>query len=232
MKLLTLITLLLTSGNLYSNELESLLPSSHPTRGLTLNLLFSKLQESSRSWVRNGFYEEDGSCLYWVHKGTVETTTCLSTNGTEYSLSIYGKNVKEIFTFKFSRTVDFTIFDFLAFDVNLMKNILIKFTASRSGVLYEIKDNFLHVKTLQFGIYEFFSTLFPWGAGGVRQEVFGRCGTCSGKHYRAYISANGEVEYRASHLSGRVMPSSWNEYLGFSYFYVIASIGDRINVFD
>ncbi len=232
MKTFIVLLSLLISTKLYSNELESLLPSNHPSRSLTLNLVFSKLQESSRSWTRNGFYEERGSCLHWLHSESIETTTCLTFSGKEYSLSVYSSSVKEVFTFEFSREVDFTIFDFLSFDANLMKNILVKFKATRSGFLYESNNNVLHIKTLSFGIYEFYSTLFPWGDDGVRQEVFGRCRTCSGKHYRAYIKSNGEIEYRASHLSGQLMPSLWNEFLGFSYFFVLESIAQTINVFD
>ena len=216
----------------FADSLEALLPSNHPTKRLTLNLVLSKLQQSSRDWMRNGYYEDRGECLHWIHDDDHLTSTCLTKKGQTYFLSVKGNNLKEIFEFEFSQDVNFTIFNLLSFDANLLQSILVRFKVQNKGFLYEVNQDVLHIKTLSFGIYEFFSVLTPWGDGGVRQEIFGRCLTCSGKHYRAFIDSNGAVEYRASHLAGRLMPKDWNDFLGFSYYYVLGDLAKKINIFD
>lgn len=231
MKNIVLIYFFLFPTLSFSSALEDLIPSNHPSKRLTLNLVFSKLQQSSRDWVRNGFYERRGNCLHWIHQDDQRTTTCLNKVENTYFLTLKGDVLKEVFEFKFSRDVDFTIFDLLNFDANLLQSILVKFKVQNKGFLYEVNQNVLHIKTLSFGVYEFFSVLTPWGDRGVRQEVFGRCSTCSGKHFRAFIDSSGDIEYRASHLSGRQMPSVWNEFLGFSYFYVLEDLSSKLNVF-
>lgn len=232
MKKLLLSFLLLLPCLSFSSELDNLLPSNHPSKKLTLSLIFSKIQQSSRDWMRNGFYEQRGDCLHWIHNDDQLTTTCLTKKESSYILTVKGESIKEIFEFQFSRQMTFTIFELLSFDVNLLQNILVKFKVQNKGFLYEVSQDVLHIKTLSFGIYEFFSLLTPWGDGGVRQEVFGRCSTCSGKRYRAFIDSNGDIEYRASHLAGRLMPNNWNEFLGFSYFYVLEELASTINIFN
>lgn len=232
MKKLFFALFLLLPSLSFANSLEDLLPSNHPSRKLTLSLVFSKLQQSSRDWMRNGFYEERGECLHWLHNEDQLTTTCLKKNERTYILSVKSDSLKEVFEFEFSRDVSFTIFDIMSFDANLFQSILVKFKAQNKGFLYEVNQDVVHFKTISFGIYEFFSVLTPWADGGVRQEVFGRCLTCSGKHYRAFIDSSGDIEYRASDLAGRLMPGSWNEFLGFSYFFVLEKIASTINIFN
>ena len=220
--------------NTYAFEPEELFPDNHPSRLGVVTTLFSSLQTSLWQWTRDGVFEERGPCLHWYHSGdgwSTWTATCLNIIGQKHVLSFFGDHIDEKFEFTAREGVTWTLEELLSFDAVHIAPDLVRFSSTRTGDSFDYRPGVLHFRTKRLGGYEFFCVTTPWKEGGYRQEVYGRCPTCSAKRYRAYLSANDGLEYRASHLSGEITPRQWNEFMGGAYIFALDLMAGQLNFF-
>lgn len=231
MRILFLIIFL--SLPVYAKDIEDNFPGTHPSRLSVLTQMFSKISQTSWQWRRDGVYLRRGECLHWTHEESGRTATCLKNLADgHYQLVVWGDEFDEIFEFKFSGKTDWTLEELLSFDAVSLAPHLKFFYSKKSGTQFDYNEGHLHFKTSIYSGYEFFSLTTKWSDDGLRQEVFGRCGTCSGKRYRAYLNSTGGIEYRAAHLQGSLSPRLWNEFLMYSYTYVLVDIAEALDLFD
>src|SRR5690606_13160571 len=182
---------------------------------------------------RDGVFERRGACIHWFHSGdgwSSRTATCLTINGQKHVLSFWGDYIDEKFEFVATEGVTWTIEELLSFDAVSISPDLLRFSSTRTGNSFDYSEGLLHFRTKRLGGYEFFSVTTPW-QGGYRQEVYGRCPTCSAKRYRAYLYPNERLEYRASSISGEITPRQWNEFMGGAYTYALDIMAAELDFF-
>lgn len=224
---------LLFSLSAHGFEPEELFPDNHPTRLGVVTKLFSSLQSSVWQWTRSGVSERRGNCIHWYHKDNARsswTATCLHVNGAKHVLSFFGDHIDEKFEFIARDGVSWTLEELLAFDAVSIAPDLIGFSSTKTGNRFDYKAGVLHFRTRRLRGYEFFAITTPW-QGGYRQEVYGRCPTCSAKRYRAYLYSDEGLEYRASGLSGEITPRQWNEFMGGAYVFVLDLMAAELDFF-
>jgi len=213
-----------------AQDLEAQFPSNHATRLTTLTQLFKKVQQSSWQWQRAGFYERDGECLRWLHDDET-STTCLTKLENKYVLTLFSHHWRDVLEFTFSEEVHFDIHDFLSFDAVKLAPKLIALVAPTLGIQFNYRPGLIHLRTARMSAYEFFITTTSW-KDGLRQEMFDRCPFCSGRRYQAYLFSDGEIIYRATHLSGAINPSAWNSFMSNAYFYTLDLMAKDLDIFQ
>lgn len=229
----TFLLVLLLSLNAHSFEPEELFPDNHPSRLGVVTTLFSSLQTSLWQWTRDGVAIDRGPCLHWYHSGagwSSWTATCLNVSGTKHVLSFFGDYIDEKFEFIAREGVTWTLEELLSFDAVSIAPDLVRFSSMKTGNTFDYKEGVLHFRTKKLGGYEFFAVTTPW-QGGYRQEVYGRCPTCSAKRYRAYLYANERLEYRASNVAGEITPRLWNEFMSGAYTYALDLMAVELDFF-
>lgn len=226
---------LIFNTQVFANDIELAFGPNHPSRLNVITQLFSKIQQSAWQWQRDGIFERRDNCLHWRHDHgageIVNTSTCLRVNGSEHILSIVSSDLRDNFKFVAREGVHWTIEDLLSFDAVLLARDLVHFSSAKSGLSFNYSPGKIHFRTVRLAGYEFFVSTIPWQDGGYRQEVFGRCPTCSARRYRAFLYADDRIEYRASHSPGAITPQAWSTFLSFSYTYMLNSMASDLDIF-
>lgn len=236
MKLLVLLMAICFHSLVLAEDLAENFPESHPSWGRVVSRLLGPLQQSSWQWQRDGVASPSGDCIYWLHEQDNERKTsyiCKSKHANAQILNLYINGIHESFEFVFADSRERSLNELLIFDTYSLVETLREFRSRRGGVILSFNDDTIYFKTaLMDGGYEFFVTTTRWRDYGFRQEVSGRCSTCSARRYRAFLSEDGSIDYRSSDQSGSISPQAWRVFLAGAFEVILDMSLVNINLFN